>query len=289
MAQIQWYPGHMSKAKREIEDRLKMVDMIIELVDGRAPYSSKNPMFDAMLKTKPRLIIITKIDMADPQKTEEWINYYRSKGNYVLAVNLKKFNEYGKIITICKEAIKDKLEKEKARGLKPRAVRAIIVGIPNVGKSTLINRLAKRNSAVTGNKPGVTKSQQLIRISNDFELFDTPGVLWPKFESEDIAYHMALIGSIKTSILPLDEVVIYAIKYLEKAYPGLLESRYNIDPIDFDTDWIEPVFTKISDNRKIKRINKEVDYDRVIELLVNEILDCSIGKITWESVSDYEK
>ncbi len=284
---INWFPGHMSKAQREIENRLKMIDIVIELVDGRAPYSSKNPMFDDMIKNKPRLIVLTKKDLADEKRTQEWIAYYQSQGYLAIAVNLKNFNDYNKIIKLCKNAIADKLAKEQARGLKPRAVRAIVVGIPNVGKSTFINRLASKKAAVTGNKPGVTKSQQLIRVQKDFELFDTPGVLWPKFQSDRIAYNLALIGSIKRELLPLDDIVIYAIEYIQKEYPEALKNRYQLSLIDFDSPWIEDALTQISDYRHIKRIRQEVDYDRVIELVMNEILDGSIEKITWESVEDH--
>ena len=219
--QIQWFPGHMAKAKREIEERMKLIDIVIELVDARAPFSSKNPMFDSIIKQKPRLVVLTKKDMADERKTNQWIQYYESLNYQAMSVNLKKFNEYQKIIDKCRYILKEKMMKEKERGLKPRAIRAIVIGIPNVGKSTFINKLANRKATVTGNRPGVTKSQQIIRIAKDFELFDTPGVLWPKFENIHIARNIALIGSIKQDILPLDELFIYAIQFLGEKYPQL--------------------------------------------------------------------
>lgn len=279
---INWFPGHMSKARREIEERLKMIDIVIELVDGRAPYSSKNPMFDEIMKNKPRLVVFTKKDMSDPVRVDEWMKYYQSLGHMAISVNLKNFNEYNKIINMCKEALKEKMAKEKARGLKPRPVRAIVVGIPNVGKSTFINRLASKKVAITGNKPGVTKAQQLIRVAKDFELFDTPGVLWPKFQSEEIAFNMALIGSIKKEVLPLDDVVLYGIKYIEENYPDALSNRYHTSKINFEEEWIEKFFTEVSNHRHIKYVRGDIDYDRIIELIMNEILEASIAKITWE-------
>lgn len=282
---IQWFPGHMAKARREISERLKVIDIMIELVDARAPYSSKNPMLNELIQNKPRLIVLTKKDMADEKKTQQWIKYYESLGYEAMSVNLKNFNEYQKIIDKCRTVLKPKMEKEKRRGLKPRAIRAMIVGIPNVGKSTFINKLANRKATVTGNKPGVTKSQQIIRVAKDFELFDTPGVLWPKFESERIALHIALIGSIKQDILPLDDLFIYVMKYLTQEYPELLKSRYQLE-IDLDNpDWILKTFDHIAKIRQIKKLRNETDYDRVIELVFSEIYDGSIGRLTWEDTS----
>ena len=285
---IQWFPGHMAKARREITERLKIIDIVIELVDGRAPFASKNPMFNEIITNKPRLIVITKKDLADSERVNEWLNYYQQNGYYAISVNLKDFNDYQKIIKICKEALKEKMEKERNRGLKPRPVRAMVVGIPNVGKSTFINRLASRKATITGNRPGVTKAQQIIRVNNDFELFDTPGVLWPKFENEFVARNIALIGSIKSTILPLDELIIYAIKYLEENYPNALNQRYGLQIDDFEDDWIENAFETIARSRHLKKINGYTDYDRVIEIVLNDLLDASITKITWECVSDYE-
>lgn len=284
---IQWFPGHMAKARREITERVKIVDMVIELVDGRAPYSSKNPMFDEIIKNKPRLIVMTKKDLSDPVKVARWMKYYQSLGYQTFSVNLKNFNDYQKIISICQETLKEKMEKERQRGLKPRAVRAMVLGIPNVGKSTFINRLASRKATVTGNRPGVTKAQQIIRINNDFELFDTPGVLWPKFESEFIARNIALVGSIKSTILPLDELMIYAFKYIETNYPGSLDARYGIGAIDFDEDWIEPTFEKIAASRHLKKVRGETDYDRVIDIVLKDLLDGVLVKITWEDLQDH--
>lgn len=285
MAQIQWFPGHMAKARREIEERIKLIDIVIELIDARAPYSSKNPMFDAILRQKPRLIVLTKKDMADEEKTKQWENYYQSKGYQTMSVNLKDFHEYKKIMNLCRDILKEKMEKEKARGLKPRAIRAMIMGIPNVGKSTLINQLARRKATVTGNKPGVTKSQQIIKVAKDFELFDTPGVLWPKFENREIAKNIALIGSIKQDILPIDELFIEAMTYLGHYYPQLLNDRYQLI-IDFDQEnWLLECFEHIAKIRKIKLVRGEINYDAVMDLVFSEIYDGRIGPITWEDIS----
>ena len=277
--QIQWFPGHMAKARREISEKMKLIDIVIELVDARAPLSSKNPMFNEICNNKPRLIVMTKKDLADSKATSKWIEYFKGKGIYAICVNLKNFNEYQLVIDVCKEILKEKMEREAKRGLKPRAMRAMVLGIPNVGKSTFINRLAKRKATVTGNRPGVTKAQQIIRVDKDFELFDTPGVLWPKFDDLNVARNIALIGSIKQDILPLDELFIYAVNYLD--YANIVCNRYNII-IDLNTDWVEKVYDDIAKNRKIKPVRGYTDYDRVMEVFFNDIFDGNMGKITWE-------
>lgn len=279
---INWFPGHMAKARREITEKIKVIDIVIELVDARAPYSSKNPMINEITKNKPRLIVLTKKDMADDQYTKQWVQYYEKCGYQAMSVNLKNFNEYQKVIEKCRVVLKDKMEKEKSRGLKPRAIRAMVLGIPNVGKSTFINKLANRKATVTGNKPGVTKAQQIIRIAKDFELFDTPGVLWPKLDDEHVAKNIALLGSIKQSILPLDDLFIEAMRYLSKHYPELLKERYQLEIDENDPDWIIHTFDHIAKIRKIKPLRGETDYDRVMELFFSEVNDGSIGKITWE-------
>ena len=281
MAQIQWFPGHMAKAKREISEKMKLIDIVIELVDARAPYSSKNPLFNGVVNNKPRLIVLTKEDLADDQITNKWLEYYQKQGYYALSVNLKNFNEYKKIIATCKGILKEKMAREAQKGLKPRAMRAMILGIPNVGKSTFINRLAKRKATVTGNRPGVTKAQQIIKIDKDFELFDTPGVLWPKFENESVARNIALIGSIKQQILPREDLFCYAVEYLVDHYPGYVENRFQIS-IDLQSDWIEQCYDDIARQRKIKPVRGITDYDRVMDIFFTDLFDGMIGKITWE-------
>lgn len=281
-AHFSWFPGHMAKAKREISEKMKLIDIVIELVDARAPYSSKNPLFNGVVNNKPRLIVLTKEDLADDQITNKWLEYYQKQGYYALSVNLKNFNEYKKIIATCKDILKEKMAREAQKGLKPRAMRAMILGIPNVGKSTFINRLAKRKATVTGNRPGVTKAQQIIKIDKDFELFDTPGVLWPKFENESVARNIALIGSIKQQILPREDLFCYAVEYLVDHYPGYVENRFQIS-IDLQSDWIEQCYDDIARQRKIKPVRGITDYDRVMDIFFTDLFDGMIGKITWET------
>ena len=268
--QIQWYPGHMAKAQREIESKVKLVDIVIELVDARAPFSTHNPELDHMIKNKPRLYILTKKDLADPKATEALIAEFKRQGHSAIAVDLKNFKEEKKIVNMCRYQLKEKREKEAARGLKPKPIRALVAGIPNVGKSTFINKIAKRKAAAVGNKPGVTKAQQIIRVDKDFELFDTPGVLEPKFTDINKAMNVALCGSIKMEILPLDDLFIHAIGYLAKHYPDMLKQRYNLT-IDLDSDWVIPVYDHISDYRHIKKLRGETDYDRVQETFFNDL------------------
>lgn len=282
---IQWFPGHMAKATREIEARLKLVDLIIELRDARAPLSTANPMIVG-LKNKPHLVILTKIDLADDAKTKAWVEALSQGNQKAIGMDLTHFHSYQKIVNASKELLKDKMAREKAKGLKPRPIRAMVVGIPNVGKSTLINRLANRKATVTGDKPGVTKSQQIIKVSQDFELFDTPGILWPKFDDIDVGMHIALVGSIKSTILPHDEIYIYAMKYLSTHYPAYLKQRYDL-VIDLDNvQWIEDSFKHISEVRHFAKVRGDIDYDRVMELVFNDILKGQLGKVSWQSVDE---
>ena len=256
--QIQWYPGHMAKAQREIESKVKLVDIVIELVDARAPFSTHNPELDYMIKNKPRLYILTKKDLADPKATDALIAEFKRQGHSAIAVDLKNFKEEKKIVNMCRYQLKEKREKEAARGLKPKPIRALVAGIPNV-----------------------TKSQQIIRVDKDFELFDTPVVLEPKFTDINKAMNVALCGSIKMEILPLDDLFIHAIGYLAKHYPEKLKERYNLT-IDLDSDWVLPVYDHISDYRHIKKLRGETDYDRVQETFFNDLKNASLGRITWE-------
>lgn len=224
---------------------------------------------------------MTKEDLANPEITKKWIQYYKDHGYYAMSVNLKQFNEYKKIIQVCKEILKDKWKEKLKKGLKPRAMRAMVLGIPNVGKSTFINRLAKRKATVTGNKPGVTKAQQIIKVDKDFELFDTPGVLWPKFENETVARNIALIGSIKQQILPREDLFMYAVEHLVKNYPRSVENRYQIE-IDLEGDWIEKCYDDIASNKKIKPVRGITDYERVMDMFFTDLFDGAIAKVTWE-------
>ncbi len=271
---IQWYPGHMAKAKREIEEKIKLVDIVYELIDARIPLSSKNPMITEILKNKPHLVILTKTTMANPQMTKKWEKYYLDLGVSVLAIDSLTGENVKRIEALSKEILKEKIEKNLARGLKPRPIRAMIVGIPNVGKSTLINKLVNKNVAVTGNKPGVTKAQQWIRINQNLELLDTPGVLWPKFDDQKIGIHLALTGAIKSELLHNDDLVLYMISFLKEYYPETLKNRYQIEEVDDNIEILESIMKK-------RGIHRD-DYDRCYELMMNEFRTGKLGRITLD-------
>jgi len=281
--QIHWYPGHMAKAERDIADKIKLVDLVIELVDARAPLSSRNSTFDRLIAAKPRVVLMSKADLADDAVTARWLDYYQEQGYAAMAVNLKTFRESQKLIGLCSDMMKEKRERDAARGLKPRAIRAMIIGEPNVGKSTLINQLAHRKAAQTGNKPGVTKAQQIIKIAKDFELFDTPGVLPPKYDDLQAARNVALIGSIKKDILPLDELFIYAVDYLNTHYPEALQERYGLS-FDSEDDWVLPAYDQVARARHLPKAGGETDYDRVHDVFFKDISDGAFGRVSWEDV-----
>lgn len=281
---IQWYPGHMAKAKRQVSEQLKKVDVVFELVDARIPYSSRNPMIDDVIKQKPRVVILNKKDMTNLKELEKWEIYFKNEGFYPVAVDAK----YGKNLkNVEVEAIKatqEKFDREKAKGLKPRAIRAMIVGIPNVGKSTLINKLAKRSIAETGNKPGVTKQQQWIKVGKSLQLLDTPGILWPKFEDEEVGKKLSLTGAIKDSIVHLDEVAIYGLNFMIKHDVSALKRHYNIDTHEDAEilDW----FDAIGRRRGLLQKGNEVDYESVIELIINDMRNAKIGTYCFDILKE---
>ncbi|WP_141431195.1 ribosome biogenesis GTPase YlqF [Bacillus sp. 03113] len=277
---IQWFPGHMAKARRQVTEKLKLVDLIFELVDARLPYSSRNPMIDEIIQHKPRLVLLNKADMADKEITREWIQYFQAQNIQALAINAQAGSGLREIVTVSKEILAEKFDRLRAKGVKPRAIRAMIVGIPNVGKSTLINRLAKKNIAKTGNTPGVTKAQQWIKVGKELELLDTPGILWPKFEDQEVGLKLALTGAIKDTILNLQDVAVYALRFLEKEYPGRLNERYNLQHISDD---IVELFDNIGTARGSLMSGGEVDYDKVAELVIREIRSEKLGALSFES------
>ena len=222
---FQWYPGHMTKAKRAMQEDIKLIDVIIELVDARIPRSSKNPDIDSLAQGKSRILLLNKSDMADAAKTQSWISYYEKQGFLALAVNSKKKNELKQVNALVQKACEKKIERDRKRGIKNRPVRAMIVGIPNVGKSTFINSFAGKACAKTGNKPGVTKGKQWIRLNKQVELLDTPGILWPKFEDQTVGQHLAFIGSIKDELIQSVELALDLIEFLTASYPRLSEKR----------------------------------------------------------------
>ncbi|MED1202093.1 ribosome biogenesis GTPase YlqF [Heyndrickxia acidicola] len=282
---IQWFPGHMAKARREVTEKLKLVDIIFELVDARIPVSSANPMLDEIIHQKPRLKLLNKADMADKEITKEWISHFSSEGQKALAINSQEGIGLQQIVKAAEEVLKPKFDRLKAKGVKPRAIRAMIIGIPNVGKSTLINRLAKKNIAKTGNTPGITRSQQWIKVGKELELLDTPGILWPKFDDQEIGYKLALTGAIKDTILNLHDISIYGLKFLEKHYPGRLMERYNVGEIPED---IVEIFDIIGELRGSLRAKGEVNYDKVAELVVRDIRSLKLGPLSFDIPGEEE-
>lgn len=277
---IQWYPGHMAKAKREVSEQLKKVDVVFELVDARIPYSSRNPMIDEVIKQKPRVVILNKKDMTNLKELEKWEQFFENKGYYPVAVDAKHGKNLKDVEKAAIQATKEKFDREKAKGLRHRAIRAMIVGIPNVGKSTLINKLANRSIAQTGNKPGVTKQQQWIKVGNSLQLLDTPGILWPKFEDEEVGKKLSLTGAIKDSIVHLDEVAIYGLQFMIKKDLVGLKSHYNIE-VDEDAEILE-WFDAIGRRRGLLQKGNEVDYEAVIELIIYEIRNAKIGTYCFD-------
>lgn len=279
---IQWFPGHMAKARREVTEQLKLVDIVFELIDARLPLSSRNPMIDEVIQQKPRLLILNKSDLADHSETEKWIQYFKEEEIQAVAINSFKGQGLQVVTKAAAEILAPKLERLKKRGIRPGAIRAMIVGIPNVGKSTLINRLAKRNIAKTGNKPGVTKAQQWIKYGNELELLDTPGILWPKFEDKEVGYKLALTGAIKDTLLHMDDLALYGLRFLEEHYPNRLQERYNISTIGEDSEAIISVFDHIGKLKNVYTSPHEVNYEKVAELIVRDIRTEQFGRLTFD-------
>lgn len=273
---IQWFPGHMAKARREVSEKLKYVDIVFELVDGRLPLSSRNPMLDQILQQKPRLVLINKADLADPIQTKKWEQYFTEKGFYVLAINAQDNKGVKNIVPKAKEALKEKIERDQKRGLKPRAIRAMVIGIPNVGKSTLLNRLAGKKVAQTGNKPGVTKGQQWLRYGTELELLDTPGILWPKFEDQEIGKKLALTGAIKDQLLHLDDIAIFGLDYFARFYPAQLSKRYNLSPEEM-TLLAPEMLMRITEKQGFRE-----DYERGSERVIYDIRQGKLGRYTLD-------
>ena len=278
--QFQWYPGHMTKAKRMMQEDIKLVDLVIELVDARIPSSSRNPDIDELGKNKARVILLNKADLADDKQTELWIEHFKSKGYFALKLDARRKNDMKAIQNVIAEACKEKIERDRKRGILNRPVRAMVVGIPNVGKSTFINTFAGKACTKTGNKPGVTKGKQWIRLNKNVELLDTPGILWPKFEDQTVGMHLAMIGSIKDEILNRDELSIEIIKFLLAEYPGILTKRYDVD----ESKDAAAVLCEIAVNRKCIKKGNEYDYSKAAALVIDEFRSGVLGKITVDIV-----
>ena len=274
----QWYPGHMTKAKRMMQEDIKLIDLLIELVDARVPLSSRNPDIDKLGVGKGRMVLLNKSDLADPKGNQAWIEYFKGQGITVLEINSRTGSGMKFIQKAVDEACKEKRERDKKRGILNRPIRAMVVGIPNVGKSTFINSYAGKACTKTGNKPGVTKGKQWIRLGKGLELLDTPGILWPKFEDQEVGMRLAFIGSINDEILIEDELAIDLINYLKDRYPLAIEKRFNIENSDNPIETLE----KIAKARGCYKKGQEIDYTKAASILMDEFRSGKLGKMTLE-------
>ncbi|CDA29030.1 MULTISPECIES: ribosome biogenesis GTPase YlqF [Eubacterium] len=274
----QWYPGHMTKAKRQMQEDIKLIDLVIELVDARVPLSSRNPDIDDLGKNKARLILLNKSDLADDDQNEKWIEYFKEKGYHALKINSKNKSGIKEINNVVNEACKEKIERDRKRGIKNRPVRAMVVGIPNVGKSTFINAYAGRNCAKTGNKPGVTKGKQWIKLSKTLELLDTPGILWPKFEDQAIGLKLALIGSINDNILDVSDMAYEFVKILNNSYENAIPNRFGVEKNDDPLKMLEG----IAEVRGCKLKGNVLDLEKASSILLEEFRSGKLGKITLD-------
>lgn len=275
---FQWYPGHMTKAKRMMQGNIKLIDLVIELVDARIPLSSRNPDIDELGKNKARLVLLNKADLAEDKWNDAWAEYFKKKGFSVVKVNSRKGGGIKSIQGVIREACAEKIERDRKRGILNRPVRAMVVGIPNVGKSTFINTLAGKACAKTGNKPGVTKGKQWIRLNKQVELLDTPGILWPKFEDQEVGLKLAFIGSIKDEVLQTEELAAELIHFLRTAYPEVLADKYDIE-MDED-DYV--VLNHIAKSRNCIVRGNELDTEKAALLLLDDFRNGKLGRLTLE-------
>ena len=279
---INWYPGHMAKTKRLIKEKYDLIDIVYEVIDSRMPKSSKIKDIDDLLQDKPRIIVMTKKDLCDMNETKKWIKYYEDKGYHVIAVDLSQNNSVNEIVELTHKITKEIQEKREAKGLAKKEIRALVIGIPNVGKSTLINRMAGKKVAVIGNNPGVTKSLSWIKTTSGILLLDSPGILWPKLSDEEVALNLASLTAIPRDILPVDRIAIHILNKLNDYYPDILKSRYNLDSID--NDLLDEVYDTIG--RKIGAVisGGEIDYDRVSKTILEDIKNERIKGITFDRI-----
>lgn len=281
---INWYPGHMKKSLDTIRESMKMVDIVCEIVDARIPVSSRNPVIDDIIKNFPRLIIFNKADMADPKETKKWIEYFSKKNIEVIQYNSTRDNKTNDLYKTAKKVLTDLFEKRAAKKIQDKSIKMMIVGIPNVGKSTFINNVSKRKGAKVGNRPGVTRTNQWIKTSSDLMLLDTPGVLWPKLELHDNGRNLAFTGSIKDEILNIEDLAFDFLKYMQKKEPKKLESRYDIDTNKETIEIMDEIANKTG---SISR-NQEIDYFKVSNIIFDDFRKLRIGRITLEKVEDFE-
>ena len=287
MPDLHWYPGHMTKAVRQMKEDIKLIDVVIELVDARIPISSRNPDIDSLAANKSRVIVLNKADLADDKATEEWVKHFEEKGLIAVKLNSKSGNGIKQVKDAIAKAAEAKMARDRARGILNRPVRAIVGGIPNVGKSTFINSFAGRAVTKTGNKPGVTKGKQWIRLNKQVELLDTPGILWPKFEDRKTAEHLAFIGSIRDEVIEKRELAIKFVNELEERYEGLLAKYYGFEAMDKKEDKIEfsmQILSLIAEKRALVKKGVEVDTDKASVLILDDFKNGRLGKITLENV-----
>lgn len=282
---FQWYPGHMTKAKRMMQENMKLIDLVIELVDARVPISSRNPDIDELGKNKARLILLNKSDLAEEKWNDAWMEYFKEKGYSVVKLNAKKGSGIKSINGVIQEACKEKIERDRKRGILNRPVRAIVVGIPNVGKSTFINALAGKACTKTGNKPGVTKGKQWIRLNKNVELLDTPGILWPKFEDQTVGLRLAFIGSIKDEILHTEELAAELTQFMIKEYPGVLAEKYEMEESENGFENVQ----EIAKSRHCLVKGNELDTEKAAKLLLDDFRNGRLGRITLETPEQFAK
>jgi len=279
---INWYPGHMAKTKRLIKEKYDLIDIVYEVIDARMPKSSKIKDIDDLLKDKPRILIMTKKDLCDISETKKWIKFYEDKGYHVIAVDLSQNNSVNEIVELTHKITKEIQDKREAKGLAKKEIRALVIGIPNVGKSTLINRMAGKKVAVIGNNPGVTKSLSWIKTTSGILLLDSPGILWPKLSEEEVALNLASLTAIPRDILPVDRIAIHILNKLNEYYPDILKTRYNLDYVD--NDLLDEVYDTIG--RKIGAVisGGEIDYDRVSKTILEDIKNERVKGITFDRI-----
>ena len=275
---INWYPGHMAKTKREVKEKLDLIDIVFEVIDARIPYSSKNKDIDSLIKNKPRILIMTKMDLCDLNKTKEWIKYYESIGYKVIPLDLLNNPNLQSLTNETNNYSLKMNQKRKEKGLKERKIRALILGIPNVGKSTLINRLVGKKATNVGNKPGITKQLEWIRVNNQIELLDTPGILWPRLDNQEVALNLAATTAIKEEILNIEDIAIYIINKMLKEYSDNIKERYNLTNEEDIIDILDNIGKKIGAIR-----NKETDYDKVYTTVLRDLRDGRLGKVTFDT------
>ena len=278
-ASVNWYPGHMAKTRKEITSIISMVDIVIEVIDARIPLSSRIPDLSKLTREKKSIIVFNKYDLCDKEETDKWIKKYTEEGSVCVTCDSKNSNDYKKIINEVNTLMIEINDKRKKKGLLPKKAKCIVIGVPNVGKSTLINKFAGKNILGVGNKPGVTKNLSTIKINDNIDLVDTPGILWPKFQSQFLALNLSCMTIVKEDILSTIDVAIHILSMLDKYYPELLKSNFGID--HYNNDEVEELFEKISKNKNIP-VNGEVDYDRVSLVILNSIKQEKIKNITFD-------